>query len=67
MAMIGFMVSETIVATAQDSTNQSHRSSANSDKQTILVTWLETNNTKTGSTPVISVSSEDFWKIFEPN
>lgn len=33
MAMIGFMVSETIVATAQDSTNQSHRSSANSDKQ----------------------------------
>ena len=36
MAMIGFMVSETIVATAQDSTNQSHRSSANSDKQTNL-------------------------------
>ena len=64
MGIIGFMVSEPIVATAQDCTNQS--SSSNSDKQKIIVTWLEVNNTKTGSTPVISVSSEDFWKIFSP-
>lgn len=38
----------------------------NSDKQKIIVTWLETNDTKTSDTPVISVSSEDFWNIFEP-
>lgn len=38
----------------------------NSDKQKIIVTWLETNDKKTSDTPVISVSSEDFWNIFEP-
>lgn len=67
MGMIGIMVNETIFATAQDSTNQSHRGgSFKSEKQTIVVTWLETNYTKTGSAPVNSVSSEDFWKVFEP-
>jgi hypothetical protein len=52
-------VNETIAVTAQ--TN-----STKSDKQKIIVTWLETNDTKTIDTPVISVSGEDFWKIFEP-
>jgi hypothetical protein len=59
IAIIGFAVNENIVVTAQ--TN-----STNSDKQKIIVTWLETNDTKTSDTPVIRISSEDFWKIFEP-
>jgi hypothetical protein len=58
VAIIGFaVVNENIVVTAQSN-------STNSDKQKIIVTWLETNDTKT-DTPVISVSDEDFWKIFE--
>jgi hypothetical protein len=59
IAIIGFAVNENIVATAQ--TN-----STNSDKQKIVVTWLETNDTKTSEVPVISVSGEDFWVVFEP-
>jgi hypothetical protein len=59
VAMIGFAVNENIVVTAQ--TN-----SINSDKQKIIVTWLETNDTKTSDTPVISISDEDFWKTFNP-
>mgnify|MGYP003579191885 CR=1 FL=1 len=58
IAMIGFAVNENIVVTAQSN-------STNSDKQKIIVMWLETNDTKT-DTPVIGVSDEDFWKIFEP-
>jgi hypothetical protein len=60
MVIIGFMsISET---TAQDYINQTN--STKSDKQKIIVTWLELN--KTGESPVISISSEDFWKIFGP-
>ena len=55
VAMIGFAVNENIVVTAQSN-------STNFDKQKIIMTWLETNDTKT-DTPVISVSDEDFWKI----
>jgi hypothetical protein len=59
VAIIGFaVVNENIVVMAQSN-------SANSDKQKIIMTWLETNDTKT-DTPVISISDEDFWKIFEP-
>ena len=57
VVVIGFMISETIVVTAQSN-------STKMDKQKIVV---ETNNkTKIGGVPVISVSGEDFWKIFEP-
>ena len=59
VAMIGFAVNENIVVTAQ--TN-----STNSDKQKIVVTWLESNDTKTSDTPAISISDEDFWKTFNP-
>jgi hypothetical protein len=55
-------VSETITVTAQDYINQTN--STMLDKQKIIVTWLELN--KTGDSPVISISSEDFWKIFGP-
>ena len=57
VAIIGFAVDETLFVTAQSN-------STNSDKQKIIVTWLETNDTET-SAPV-SVSAEDFWKTFEP-
>jgi hypothetical protein len=50
--------------TAEESISQNN--STNIDKQNVIVTWLETNKTKTSSVPVISVSDEDFWKIFEP-
>jgi hypothetical protein len=48
-----------MTVTAQENINFT-----NSDKQIIIVTWL--NETKTMSDPVISVSSEDFWKFFAP-
>ena len=57
-------VCETMMATAQDYINQTN--STKSDKQKIIVTWLETNDTKTSDTPVTSVSNEHFWKILEP-
>jgi hypothetical protein len=61
VAIIGFaVVNENIVVTAQ--TN-----STNSNKQKIIVTWLvNANDTKTSDTPVIRISSEDFWKTFNP-
>ena len=63
IVIIGFMgINETIVATAQDYVNQTN--STNSDKQKIIVTWLEINKTDDGQ--MISVSSEDFWRIFGP-
>jgi hypothetical protein len=60
IAMTGFVaVNETMVMAAQSN-------STNSDKQKITVTWLEKNDTNTIGTPLISVSSEDFWKMFKP-
>ena len=50
VVVIGLMISETIVVTTQSN-------STKMDKQKIVVT---------GGVPVISVSREDFWKIFEP-
>lgn len=65
VAMITLMVNETMTVTAQERlTNQSN--STNSDKQSIIVTWLQVNETKTWNDPVISIDSEDFWKIFGP-
>jgi hypothetical protein len=59
IAMVGFAINEAIVVTAQNN-------STNSDRRTIIVTWLETNKTMTNSTSMISISGEEFWKIFEP-
>jgi hypothetical protein len=61
VAMIAFMISETMMVTAQEQIN-----STNSDKQKIIVTWLQMNETKTESDPVIGVSNKDFWKFFAP-
>lgn len=57
--IVEFAVSKTIIVTAQSN-------STNSDRRNIIVTWLEANKTKTGSALMISISGEDFWKIFEP-
>ncbi|MFZ1876340.1 MAG: hypothetical protein WAU25_04825, partial [Nitrososphaeraceae archaeon] len=69
--MVGFIISETLVAIAQPSGNSSHNNttalnSTNSDGKNIVVTWLQSNKTNANSTPTISVSNEDFWKIFGP-
>jgi hypothetical protein len=61
----GFMdVGETMTASAQDYINQTN--STNMDKQKIVVTWLNTNDSMTGDSHAINISSEDFWKIFGP-
>jgi hypothetical protein len=64
VVIIGIMgVSETITVIAQDYINQTN--STKLDKQKIIVTWLELNKTA-GDSPIISISSEEFWKIFGP-
>jgi hypothetical protein len=57
--IIGFAVNETILAAAQSN-------STNLDKRNIVVTWLETNDTKPIDAPMISISDDDFWMVFEP-
>ena len=69
--MVGFIISETLVAIAQTSGNSSHNNttalnSTDSDGKNIFVIWLESNKTNVNSTLTISVSNEDFWKIFGP-
>ena len=64
IATIGFVISGIANATAQESISQSN--STNMDKQNIIVTWLEINDTKSSDTPVISVSGQDFWMVFGP-
>jgi hypothetical protein len=66
---VGFTISETLVAIAQQNGNSSHNNTAalnstDSDGKNIVVIWLESNKTNTISAPTISVSNEDFWKIF---
>jgi hypothetical protein len=59
VAIIGFAVNETILAAAQSN-------STNLDKRNIVVTLLETNDTKPIDAPMISISDDDFWMVFEP-
>ena len=66
---IGFVISGIANATAQESKLNyqiSQSNSTNLDKHNIVMIWLETNDTKTSDTPVISVSGEDFRKTFGP-
>jgi hypothetical protein len=65
------MISEIMVVIAQLNDNISSNSttalnSTDSDGKNIVVTWLESNKTNANSTPTISVSNADFWKIFGP-
>ena len=59
IVMIIVMINETIIATAQEK-QMNASNSTNLEKPNIVVTWLETNDTKTSEVPVISVSGEDF-------
>jgi uncharacterized membrane protein YgaE (UPF0421/DUF939 family) len=68
LVIIGFVLGGVVNAIAhenklEDNVNQTN--STKSDRQKIIVTWLDTNNTKTNDSPVINISSKDFWKIFE--
>ena len=68
--MVGFMISETMAVIAQPNGNISRNNTTaldlGSDGKKIVVTWLESNKTNANSTLTISVSNEDFWKIFGP-
>ena len=68
--MVGFIISETLVAIAQPNGNISRNNTTaldlGSDGKNIVITWLETNKTNTISAPMINISNEDFWKIFGP-
>ncbi|MGB8084788.1 MAG: hypothetical protein WCF07_00690 [Nitrososphaeraceae archaeon] len=68
---VGFTNSEIIVTIAQQNGNISSNNvtalnSTESGGKNIVITWLELNGTKTDHFPLISISSEDFWKIFGP-
>ena len=65
MVIIGVMINETLVVTAQEK-QMNASNSTNLEKPNLIVTWIETNDTKTSDAQVISVSGEDFWKVFEP-
>jgi hypothetical protein len=67
IVMIGFMISETAVATAEEKQmNESFSQSNFTDRKNIVVTWLETNKTVPENVKVFSISDEDFWMVFEP-
>ena len=65
--MVGFVIGETLVAIAQPNDNISRYNttalnSTDSEGKNIVVTWLNESN----KTNTISISNEDFWKIFGP-
>ncbi|MGC2308226.1 MAG: hypothetical protein WA461_07470 [Nitrososphaeraceae archaeon] len=65
--MVGFMISETAVATAEEKQMDESFSQSNfTDRNNIGVTCLETNKTKPDNAQVFSISDEDFWMVFEP-
>jgi hypothetical protein len=65
--MVGFMISETAVATAEEKQMDESFSQSNfTDRNNIGVTWLETNKTKPDNAQLFSISDEDFWMVFEP-
>ena len=59
--MIGFMISETAVVTAEEKQMDESFSQSNfTDRNNIDVTWLETNKTKPDNAQLLSISDEDF-------
>ena len=63
LAIIGFIVNESRLQLPRITIQTN---STKSDKPKIIVTWVEANKTYTDTVPVISISGEDFWKIFGP-
>jgi hypothetical protein len=74
--IIGSVISDITIALAQlnnNSISQNNSIESNStsteidsDTEQIVVTWLTLNETKPDNSPTIRISSQDFWKIFEP-
>jgi hypothetical protein len=65
--LIGFIISDIMIAIAQPNGNISRNNttalnSTDSDGKNIVVIWLNESN----KTNTISISNEDFWKIFGP-
>ena len=62
-------MSDTKVTIARLNGNSSHNNttalnSTDSDGKNIVVIWLESNKTNANRIPTISISNEDFWKIW---
>ena len=69
IVLVAFIISETIAAKLNQMVilvTLIQQFNLDSDGKNIVVTWLESNKTNANSTPTISVSNEDFWKIFGP-
>ena len=69
--VLGSTISETMFAIAESNGNISQNNttalnSTNSGGMKLVITWMESNKTNADSAPVISISNEDFWKIFGP-
>jgi hypothetical protein len=67
--IVGFLINEALIAIAQLNGSISNNSTANSkdpDNKKLVLTWIESNDTDPHNVPMISVSYEDFWKIFGP-
>jgi hypothetical protein len=72
IGFIGLIAKDITIALAQlsDSINQNNSIASDLasdlDREQIVVTWLRPNETKPDNIPAISVSSQDFWKTFDP-
>ena len=75
VVMVGFPISKTMVAIAQQNGNISRNNTTaldsiyaklDSDSKNIIITWLESNKTNANGAPIVSISNEDFWKTFGP-
>ena len=69
--MTGFTMSDTMITMAQPSGNSSHNNTTTIKfyrfrRQKYSCNFAGSNKTNANSTPTISVSNEDFWKIFGP-
>jgi hypothetical protein len=69
--IVGFLVNEVRVVIAQLNGNVSSNSttalnSTDPEHKNIVLTWIESNDTKANRIPMITISNEDFWKIFDP-
>jgi hypothetical protein len=76
VVMVGFPISETMIAIAQQNGNSSRNNTTgaldsistklDSDSKNNIIIWLESNKTNANGAPIVSISNEDFWKTFGP-
>lgn len=72
---IGFTMTDITLALAQLNNNNSRNNSmasistsmkSDADGKHIVITWLEANETTHDNSPIISVTSQEFWQAFSP-